>query len=358
MKTPSQPAVPHDPAHIDIAKDAIGLREKLENLPTHPGVYQFKNATGEVLYVGKAVNLRNRVRQYFQKSYRPDRRRMAMVSKIKDVELIVTDSEVEALILETTLIKKIKPRYNIDLKDDKTFPYIVVTNEPFPRVFATRRVVRDGSKYFGPYTEVKNMHSSLKLIREIYRVRSCNYLIDEEVVRKRSIKICFDYHIKKCEGPCEGLQSREQYNEMIGDVIQVLRGKTASLVRSLEERMRRAAEELRFEDAARFRDQVEQLSVYDGRQKVVDQELLDRDLFAIAIEGDDACGVVFKVREGKINGRQHFYISSVEGKQEEDVLRQFLERYYFDATDIPLEVFLPKELEGKEVTEEWLTGRR
>ncbi|MBI1806558.1 MAG: UvrB/UvrC motif-containing protein, partial [Ignavibacteria bacterium] len=209
-----------------------------------------------MLYIGKAINLRNRVRQYFQKASRIDARREAMVSKIYDLELIVTDSEVEALILETTLIQKLKPRYNIDLKDDKSYPYIVVTNEPFPRVFATRRVIRDGSKYFGPYTEVKNMHASLKMIREIYKVRSCNYMIDDDVVRKRSIKICFDYHIKKCEGPCEGLVSRDKYNEMINEVIQVLKGKTSTLVRSLEEKMRKASDELRYEDAAALRDKI------------------------------------------------------------------------------------------------------
>jgi len=299
--------------NISLAKDAIVLGEKLNHLPTQPGVYQFKNGAGEVVYVGKAVNLRNRVRQYFQKSYRPDPRREAMVSKIRDVELIVTDSEVEALILETTLIKKLKPRYNIDLKDDKSFPYIVVTNEPFPRVFATRRIIRDGSRYFGPYTDVKNMHASLKLIREIYKVRSCNYHIDDESIRKKSIRVCFDYHIKKCEGPCEGLVTRERYREMIEDVVHILRGKTTALVRSLDHRMQQASEEFRYEDAARFRDEIRQLEVYNNRQKVIDAELVDRDLFALAAEGNDACGVIFKVREGKVNGRQHYYMTGVEG---------------------------------------------
>jgi len=344
--------------HISLAKDAIVLGEKLDHLPTQPGVYQFKNASGEVLYVGKAVNLRNRVRQYFQKSYRPDPRREAMISKIRDVELIVTDSEVEALILETTLIKKLKPRYNIDLKDDKSFPYIVVTNEPYPRVFATRRLIRDGSKYFGPYTDVKNMHASLKLIREIYKVRSCNYHIDEETIRKKSIKICFDFHIKKCEGPCEGLVTRERYQEMIGDVTHILRGKTAALVQSLEVRMKQAAEEFRYEDAARFRDEIRHLEVYNNRQKVVDAELVDRDLFALAADGNDACGVIFKVREGKINGRQHYYMTGVLGKSEPEILQQFLDGYYLESADIPSEVFLPAEIENATTVEQWLGERK
>ncbi len=338
-------------------KENIVLQEKLENLPTQPGVYQFKNITGEVLYVGKAVNLRNRVRQYFQKAYRPDPRREVMVAKITDVELIVTDSEVEALILETTLIQKIKPRYNIDLKDDKSFPYIVVTNEPYPRVFATRRVIRDGSKYFGPYTEVRNMHESLKIIREIYKVRSCNFFIDQSVIDKKKIKICFDYHIKKCDGPCEGLISHEQYNVMINEVIQILKGKTASLVRTLNEKMVGASEELRFEEAGNMRDKIRALSVYSDRQKVVDTELIDRDLFALAIDGDDACGVVFKVRDGKIIGRHHFYMAGVDGKEEKEIIEQFLERYYLNAQDIPREIFLPVEIESTQVVEQWLGTR-
>jgi excinuclease ABC subunit C len=341
-----------------IAKDEIALTEKLENLPASPGVYQFKSATGEVVYVGKAINLRNRVRSYFQKSYRPDPRREAMVSKIRDIEVIVTDSEVEALILEITLIQKFKPRYNIDLKDDKSYPYIVVTNEPFPRVFVTRRVIHDGSRYFGPYTDVKNMHSSLKMVREIYKVRSCNYFIDEEVVRNRKIKVCLDYHIKKCEGPCEGLVLRDRYHEMITEVVHVLRGKTATLIKMLDEKMQRAAEELRFEEAAELRDKIRQLDVYNARQKVVDAELVDRDLFALVAEGDDACGVVFKVRDGKIIGRQHFYMSGTDGKQEAEIIEQFLERYYLVAEDIPTEIFLPVELETSATIEEWLTRRR
>jgi excinuclease ABC subunit C len=334
------------------------LAAKLLNLPQKPGVYQFKSSTGEVLYVGKAVNLRNRVRQYFQKSERKEPRIRAMASKIRDVELIVTDSEVEALILETSMIQQLKPRYNIDLKDDKSYPYIVVTNEPYPRIFATRRVIRDGSKYFGPYTDVKNMHSSLKMIREIYKVRSCNYFIDEESIFRKKIKICLDYHIKKCEGPCEGLVSRENYNIMIGEVIQILRGKTSTLVRSLADQMNTASGGMRYEEAAVLRDKIRQLTVYDERQKMVDPEMIDRDLFAVAVEGNDACGIVFKVRDGKIIGRQHSYMNGVEGIAPPELIGQFLQRYYLHAEDIPSEIFLPEELEDSAAVESWLSGRR
>lgn len=336
----------------------ISLEEKLANLPTTPGVYQFKGAKGELLYVGKAINLRNRVRQYFQKSHKADKRRRLMIARIADVELIVTDSEVEALILETTLIQKLKPRYNIDMKDDKTFPYIVVTNEPYPRVFATRRVIRDGSKYFGPYSDVKNMHASLKLVRELYRVRSCNYLIDDESIRKKKIKICFDFHIKKCDGPCEGRISHEQYTAMIAEVTQILKGRTTSLVRMLEERMQKASDEMRFEDAGSYRDKIGQLSVYNDRQKVVDIEAVERDLIALAPEGDDACGVVFKIRDGKIIGRQHFYLSGVEGNTESEMLERLISRYYLETDDIPREIFLQVEVESLASLEAWLTEKR
>lgn len=343
--------------HIS-TNDPVSLDEKLESLPTKPGVYQFKDSTGRILYIGKAINLRNRVRQYFQKSRASEPRLDAMISKINDVEIIVTDSEIEALILEATLIKKFKPRYNVDLKDDKSYPYIVITNEPFPRVFVTRRIIRDGSRYIGPFTDVKNMRASLKMIREIFKVRSCNYFIDDEVIRKRKIRVCLDYHIKKCDGPCEGLISREKYNEMIRQVTQVLKGKTASLVTSLKEQMEKSAEELRFEEAAELRDKINQLRVYNERQKVVDAELTDRDLFAIAVEGDDACGVIFKVRDGKIIGRQHKYMSGVEGKAESEIVEQLVERYYLEEEDIPEEVFLPVDVENKEVLTKWLHQRK
>jgi excinuclease ABC subunit C len=281
-----------------------------------------------------------------------------MVSKIRDVELIVTDSEVEALILETSLIQKLKPRYNIDLKDDKSYPYIVVTNEPYPRVFATRRVIRDGSRYFGPYTEVKNMHSSLKMVREIYKIRSCNYFIDAESIQKKKVKICLDYHIKKCEGPCEGLVSQEKYAGMINEVVQILKGKTSTLVRSLSEQMQAASGDMRYEEAAEIRDKIRQLTVYDERQKMVDPEMIDRDLFAVAVAGNDACGIVFKVRDGKIIGRQHSYMNGVEGWEEGGIIEHFLDRYYLDAQDIPSEIFLPAEIEGAEAVEKWLGERR
>jgi excinuclease ABC subunit C len=343
--------------HQHTESDTISLEEKLESLPPRPGVYQFKSKEGRLLYVGKAVSLRSRVRQYFQKSRTPDARLDAMISKIADLEVIVTDSEIEALILEANLVKQYNPRYNVNLKDDKSYPFIVVTNEPFPRVFVTRRIVRDGSKYFGPYTDVKTMRYALKTIRDTFKVRSCNYFIDQEAVRKKKIKVCLDYHIKKCDGPCEGLVSEEKYNEMIHQVTQLLKGKTTSLVKTLEGEMERLSNEMRYEEAATVRDRIQALSVYASRQKVVDLEASDRDVVAIAADGDDACGVVFRIREGKLVGSQHFYMNNVEGRTETEVVEQFLERYYLDAQDIPREIFLPVELESAEVVARWLSEK-
>jgi excinuclease ABC subunit C len=337
---------------------ADDIRARLASLPTGPGVYQFISAAGDVLYIGKAVNLRNRVRHYFQGGVEKHPRLKAMTSKIDDLEVIVTDSEVEALILETTLIKQRKPRYNVDLKDDKSYPYIVITNEPYPRVFATRRVVRDGSTYLGPFTDVKSMHSSLKMIRDLYMVRSCNFTIDEESIRKKKIKVCLDYHIGKCEGPCEGLVSRERYASMIGEVEQLLRGRTAALVGRLRAEMEQASAGQRFEEAAGLRDRITALEVYHQRQKIVDLEQVDRDLVAVALRENDGCCVVFRVREGKIAGKQQFFISSVRGSSEAEVIELFLGTYYLDADDVPREVHLQVKPENEGVIAGWLSQKR
>jgi len=343
---------------IRIRASELSLEEKLDSLPTRPGVYQFKSAEGKVVYVGKAQNLRSRVRQYFQKSRAVDPKLDALVSKIADVELMVTDSEVEALILEANLVRRLKPRYNISLKDDKSYPYIVITNEPFPRVFVTRRIIRDGSRYFGPYTDVKTMRFALKTVRDIFMIRSCNYDLTPESIAKGRFKLCLDYHIKKCEGPCEALVSSEHYNGMIDKVAKVLKGKTDDVVRSLQEEMEQFSSDLKFEEAARVRDRFRALSVYNERQKVVDVKQADRDIIAVAAKGDDACGVVFKVRDGKVLGSHHYYLGNIEGKDEGDVLENLLERYYLEHEDVPLEVCLSAEIASAGVVESWLKDKR
>jgi excinuclease ABC subunit C len=338
--------------------DKFDLQGKLDNLPVSPGVYHFKNKEGVILYVGKAVNLRNRVRQYFHQSRNHEPRIASMVAKISDLEIITTDSEVEALILEANLIKLHKPRYNVNLKDDKSYPYIVVTNEPYPRVFVTRRIRRDGSRYFGPYTDVVTMRAALKTVRDIFMIRSCNFMIDDEFIAKKKTRVCLDYHIKKCEGPCEGLVTKERYNEMIANVEQVLNGKITFVLESLGQQMKAAAEQLKFEDASHYRDRMKELEVYSSKQKVVDVELRDRDIVAVAAEEDDACGVIFKIREGKVIGRQHYYMNGVEGKSDSEVLETLVQRYYLEAVDVPKEIILSFDIESKTLIQQWLTLRR
>ncbi|MFA6468629.1 MAG: excinuclease ABC subunit UvrC [Bacteroidota bacterium] len=338
--------------------NAFDLQDKLDNLPLSPGVYQFKNKDAQILYVGKAVNLRNRVRQYFHQSRNHEPRIASMVAKISDLEIITTDSEVEALILEANLIKLHKPRYNVNLKDDKSYPYIVVTNEPYPRVFVTRRIRRDGSRYFGPYTDVLTMRAALKTVRDIFMIRSCNFMIDEEFIAKKKTRVCLDYHIKKCEGPCEGLVTKEHYQSMIANVEQVLNGKVAVVLETLEKQMNAAAEQLRFEDAAHYRDRMKELEIYSSKQKVVDVELRDRDIVAAATEDDDACGVIFKIREGKVIGRQHYYMNGVEGKTDSEILETLVQRYYLEAVDVPKEIILSYDIESKTLIQQWLTLRR
>lgn len=343
---------------IRIQKDDLSLGEKLDSLPSKPGVYQFKNADAKVIYVGKAQNLRSRVRQYFQKSRGADAKLEALVSKIADVELIVTDSEVEALILEANLVKKLKPRYNVLLKDDKSFPYIVVTNEPFPRVFVTRRIIRNGSRYFGPYTDVKTMRFALKTVRDIFMIRSCNYELTTDSIARRKFKLCLDYHIRKCEGPCEGLVSEPQYNAMIDKVAKILKGRTDDVVNALQAEMEELAGTLKFEEAAKARDRLRALSVYNQKQRVVDSKDVDRDIVAVAAKDDDACGVVFKVRDGKVLGSHHYYLSNVEGKEEAEILEILLERYYLDNEDIPGELTLSGDVNSPGIIETWLAGKR
>ena len=365
---------------LSIHKDDLTLGEKLESLPNSAGVYQFKNAEGKIIYVGKAQSLRNRVRQYFsakggspraskpqsgragasggQKSRSADSKLDALVSKIADVELIVTDSEVEALILEANLIKKLKPRYNVLLKDDKSYPYIVITNEPFPRVFVTRRVIRDGSRYFGPYTDVKTMRFALKTVRDIFMIRSCNFDLTAETVARRKFKICLDYHIKKCEGPCEGLVPMEQYNSMIDKVAKILRGRTDDVVNALQAEMEQLSGDLKFEEAAKTRDRLRALSVYSQKQKVVDMKEVDRDIIGVAAKGDDACGVVFKVRDGKVLGSHHYYVSNAEGKEESEIVESLLEHYYLEHEDVPDEISLSGSIESSEIVRAWLQGKK
>ncbi|MBN1928043.1 MAG: excinuclease ABC subunit C, partial [Chlorobiaceae bacterium] len=340
--TAKQPAANQPPANTALA-------EKLASLPTSPGVYRFSNAAGTVIYVGKARNLRNRVRSYFNSQARQSGKTAVLVSHIADLDVIITSSEVEALILENNLIKELKPRYNVSLKDDKSYPYLVITNERFPRIFLTRQVRRDGSLYFGPYTEASQLRLILDLIGSIFPVRSCKYRLTEEAVASGKYRVCLDYHIHKCKGPCEGRQSEEEYQAMIREIITLLKGKTSALVRDLTAQMQQKAAELKFEEAATLKAQIEGLKRYAERQKVVSTEPVDRDVFAVATGEEDACGVIFRIREGKLIGSRHTYLTNTGSTPLPNLLTSLLEHYYLETPDlIPQEIFLQAELPEEE----------
>lgn len=334
-----------------------GLGDKLKNLPLSPGVYQFKDTNGKILYIGKAKILRNRVRQYFQS--KPVSGILSiMISKIADLELITTDNEIEALILEQNLIKTHKPRYNINLKDDKSFPYIVITNEQFPRVFPTRKKRSDGSKYFGPYTDVKNMRSALKTVRNIFMIRSCNLHLTEETIAQNKFNVCLDYHIHKCEGPCVGYILRKEYNEMIDRVTKLLNGKTKTLIKEMTDQMNKYSEEMKFEKAAVLRDKIEAIEVYSSKQKMVDEEIIDRDVFAFDRIENDCCGMILKIRDGKVIGKTHYFMNNVAGKTDAEILENLITNYYSKNDFVPDEIYLMNELEDEATIKEWLEKRK
>jgi excinuclease ABC subunit C len=332
------------------------IQNKITNLPTKPGVYQFKNDKGKVIYVGKANNLRNRVKSYFHSNY-SNAKTQVLVSKINDVELVVTDTEVEALVLENNLIKELKPRYNVNLKDDKSFPFIKVTNEPYPRVFSTRRVVRDGSKYFGPYTSVKSMKAALRTINQIFKIRSCKYDINDETIAKKKFKICLDYHIKKCDGPCEGLVSEEEYNEMVDEVVKVIRGRTDELIKDLEKKMNNEAEAMQFEKAGEIRDKIEQLKIISAKQKVVSNDFEDRDVISVAFEDKESACSIFNIRSGKLVGKKQLKLGLKGGEELDEIYNSAIKFYYGDFTEIPKEILLETEPSDRELLEEWLIQR-
>ena len=332
------------------------LENKLNNLPSKPGVYQFKNDKDKVIYVGKARNLKNRVKSYFH-SKLSNAKTEALVKKIIDLELVVTDSEIEALVLENNLIKELKPRYNIDLKDDKSFPFIKITNEPFPQVYSTRRVIKDGSKYFGPYTSVKSMKSALRMINQIFKIRSCKYDINAETITKRKFKVCLDYHIKKCDGPCEGLVSEKDYNDMVQEVIKVIRGKTDDLIKELELKMEITSSQTEFEKAAQIRDKIDQLRIISSKQKIVSNDFEDRDVISAAYEGKDSACSIFNIRNGKLVGKKQLRLNLKGGEKLPEIYESLIKFYYDEITEIPKELLFEVEPANSDLLKDWLDLR-
>lgn len=333
------------------------IKEKLKNVPTKPGVYQFKNNEGKIIYIGKAINLRNRVRSYFQKNKYQTPKNQSMIKRIMDVEWIVVRSNVEALLTEANMIRKIKPKYNVSLKDDKSFPYIRITNEPFPQVFLTRKIDKDGSKYFGPYTDVKNLRYSLKALHKIFPVRSCTFYMDERIVEDRKIKLCLDYHIKKCEGPCEGIVSKDHYNAMIDRVIKFLQGQTKETEDYIHKQMEIAASDLRYEDAAMYRDQHNAVINFKERQRKVAANFDDRDIFALAHENDIGIMTILRVRNGRIFGREKVSIENLDENQPE-VFSSVISRFYMDTDFLPKEITVSILPEGRYELEDWLSEKK
>lgn len=334
------------------------IQEHLKTLPSNPGVYLMKNKKGQVIYVGKAVSLKNRVRQYFQSSRNHSDKVKSMVKNIASFEYIMTDSELEALILECNLIKKHKPKYNILLRDDKTYPYIKITMaEDYPRVKKVRRVIKDGSKYFGPYTNVAAVNDTLDIIRDMYPIRTCNIDIDRAI--KNRIRPCLNYHIKKCVGPCRGSVSKEEYGEMINEIIMFLSGKEENLISILEIKMKEASKNLEFEEAARYRDQINSLRDIMEKQKISNvQNDTDQDVIAMANFDEEACVQVFFIRNGKISGRENFMLEGVKDNNRSVILGSFIKQFYMSQEYIPKELIVEEEFMDMQIVEEMLSSKR
>lgn len=332
------------------------LETKLQNLPSKPGIYQFFDKKENIIYVGKAKNLKNRVRSYFHSSV-DNPKTLIMIKKVVDLQLIVTDSEVEALVLENNLIKELKPRYNILLKDDKTFPYIRITNEPYPRIFTTRQLIKDGSKYFGPYTDVKSLKKSLRMINQIFKIRSCKLNINDETIAQGKFKVCLDYHIKKCDGPCEGLISEEKYKAMVDQAAKLLKGKTDLLINELSEEMAAESAALNFEKAAELRDKIDQLKVYSDKQKIVTTDALDRDIISIASEDSDVACTILNIRSGKLVGKKNFKLSSNMLTELPQLYSSALRFYYNEYVDIPKEIIVEVQPDDDEAILLWLNKK-
>ena len=327
----------------------------IKNLPDKPGVYLMKNSLGEVIYVGKAKVLKNRVKSYFQKSKNHSEKVKVMVKNIAEFEYIVTDSEMEALILECNLIKKYSPKYNILLKDDKFYPFIKITvNDDYPRVFVTRRFAKDGSKYFGPYTNGSAVYETLDLIYKIFPLRNCKLVIKEN---GEKVRPCLNYHIKKCLGPCGGHISKEEYGKMINDIIDILSGKETYITKMLKSDMEKAAEELEFEKAASLRDKILSINAIAEKQKIFKTMEGDEDFINIEQDEKDSCIQVFFSRDGKVIGREHFIFENTANEGIGEIIEDFIGSFYGGTAKIPKTIYVPQ-IDNFDLMEEYLTIKR
>ena len=338
------------------------IEEELKKLPAKPGVYIMHGEKDEIIYVGKAISLKNRVRQYFQSSRNKGAKIERMVTHITRFENIITDSELEALVLECNLIKEHRPKYNTMLKDDKSYPFIKVTvNEPYPRVLFARRMKKDKARYFGPYTSGGAVKDVIELVRKLYQVRSCNRSLPRDTGKDRP---CLYYHMKQCKAPCQGYISQEEYRKNINKVIKFLNGDFQDTIDELMVKMQKASEEMRYEDAMEYRDLIRSIEKIGERQKITGYGQEDRDIIAVAMDesedlrDQDAVVQVFFIRDGKLIGRDHFYLRVAKGDTKSQVLSSFLKQFYAGTPFIPSEIMLQSEIEDADIIEEWLTTRR
>ena len=324
-----------------------GIEEKLKRLPDKPGVYLMMSGDEKIIYIGKASSLKSRVRSYFRDGSAPVKV-LAMVRHIRDIDYIVTDTEVEALILECNLIKKHRPKYNVFLKDDKTYPYIKITlQEDFPRIITTRRVKKDGAKYYGPYTSGGSLHETIKLLRRLFSIRTCKSF-------EKQKRACLNYHIRRCLAPCTGNVSIADYRDMMSEIMNFLEGKQEKVLKNLQAKMLKAAENLEYEKAGELRDQIRAVEKILEKQKIVNAEDGDQDVIAFARGNNEVCVQVFFIRNGKFVGREHFFLDGTDDFSRSEVMTIFVKQYYSRVADIPGKILLQEPIEDKDVIEQWL----
>ena len=332
------------------------IQEELKKLPGRPGVYIMHDENDRIIYVGKAISLKNRVRQYFQTSRNKGVKIEQMVTHIRRFEYIVTDSELEALVLECNLIKEHHPKYNTMLMDDKTYPFIkVTTGEAFPRVVLSRKMQKDKARYFGPYTSSQAVRDTIDLIHKLYHLRSCSRSLPRDIGKERP---CLNYHIKQCDAPCQGYISQEEYGKSVNEVLKFLNGNYDAVLKDLEEKMNAASEALEFERAIEYRELLSSVKKVAQKQKITDSSGEDRDVLAVASHEGDAVVQVFFIRGGRLIGRDHFYLRITDGESPSEILNSFIMQYYAGTPFIPGELMLQAEVEDREVLEEWLTSKR
>ena len=331
-------------------------KNQLSKIPKEPGVYIFKDIDNSILYIGKAKILRNRVRSYFNKSSKSIGKNKLMVPKIDTIDWLVVRSEVEAILTEANLIKENRPRYNVLLKDDKTFPYIQITNEPYPRVIIIRKnkLVKDKHIYFGPFSDVNYLMKTMKVIHKIFQLRTCSYYIDDDSIKQKKISICLDYHINKCNGPCEGLESEQSYNHMISQIRKFLKGKNRDVKDYINNMMIESSNDLKFELAAKYRDQLRAIDAFTKKQKKIINDFKDRDVLAVAIGNTMGIGIVLRIRNGLLVGKEHFKLSIVQGEKIDTIFSEYFIQYYNSTKDIPNEILIMLPLKNVKEYEEWL----